>query len=64
MTAMLTLKKKVIFLVAAVVFCAFGISWALLYGVVRNGIVSQSRMELSRQTALLSVSLSKEGVSG
>ena len=44
MTAMLTLKKKVIFLVAAVVFCAFGISWALLYGVVRNGIVSQSRM--------------------
>ncbi len=61
---MLTLKKKVIFLVAAVVFCAFGISWALLYGVVRNGIVSQSRMELSRQTALLSVSLSKEGVSG
>jgi len=64
MTAMLTLKKKVIFLVAAVVFCAFGISWALLYGVVRNRIVSQSRMELSRQTALLSVSLSKEGVSG
>ncbi len=64
MTTMLTLKKKVILLVAAVVFCAFGISWGLLYGVVRDGIVRQSGLELSRQTALLSVSLSKEGVSG
>ncbi|MBL3539837.1 ATP-binding protein [Aminivibrio sp.] len=64
MTALLTLKKKVIFLVAAVVFCAFGISWALLYGVVRDGIVRQSALELSRQTALLSVSLSKEGLPG
>lgn len=61
---MLSLKKKLISLVALVVFLAFGISWMLLYGVVRNGVVRQSTLELSRQTALLAVSLQKNGTTG
>ena len=61
---MFSLKKKILFLVSLVVFAAFGTSWLLLHGVVRNGIIKQGALELSRQTELLSLSLAREGVPG
>ena len=61
---MFSLKKKILLLVSLVVFAAFGTSWLLLHGVVRNGIVKQGALELSRQTELLSLSLAREGVPG
>ena len=60
--AMFTLKKKIVAVISLAVMLAFGISWLLLYGVVRNGIVRQSTLELSQQTALLAASLKDGGM--
>ncbi len=60
--AVFTLKKKIVAVISLAVMLAFGISWLLLYGVVRNGIVRQSAMELSQQTALLAASLKDGGM--
>jgi hypothetical protein len=60
--SMFTLKKKIVAVISLAVMLAFGISWLLLYGVVRNGIVRQSTLELSQQTALLAASLKDGGM--
>lgn len=62
MKKVFSLKKKIVSVISLAVFLAFGISWLLLYGVVRNGIVRQSTLELSRQTALLAASLRDGGM--
>lgn len=60
---MLTLKKKILLIVAVAVLLAFGISWFLLYGVVREGLVRQTERDLSRQTAFFASTLERGGVS-
>ncbi len=59
---MLPLKSKILLIVSLTVFLAFGVSWYLLYSVVKSAIVRQNTEELSRQTALLSISLANGGV--
>ena len=58
---MLPLKRKILIIVSLTVLLAFGVSWYLLYSVVKTAIIRQNTEELSRQTALLSLSLSKGG---
>ena len=58
----LTFRKKILLIVALAVILAFGVSWWLLYGVIRNGVVRQSALELSRQTGILESSLREGGM--
>ncbi|HCL78471.1 MAG TPA: hypothetical protein DIC53_00720, partial [Synergistaceae bacterium] len=59
---MLTLKKKILLIVAVAVLLAFGFSWFLLYGVVREGLVRQTEQDLSRQTAFFASTLERGGI--
>lgn len=57
-----SLKKKILMVVAAVILVAFGVSWALLYSVVRNGVIRQATLELAHRTEYLASSLGRRGL--